>query len=397
MMYLSAALQDAQFHLESMKLELETNEDLRTIYGNLVPDLKQESVKWTNTHFETTNGVNVVARGAGKGRGVNIRNNRPTKVIIDDGETDDMVRSKQRRDKYWRWIMEVLIPSLDKERGRIKIIGTVIHPHVAVLRFFNGHGGIFRRAIEDGQSIWPQFWTLEDLYRIRDGYTKEDGTIVEGIGIRAFSQEYMNEPINDDTSIFKQDWLDRNTYENIPSDDELKQFYDVKMAVDPNAGMSQMADYMGICVIGQHRQTRKRLVLESRRVKKPINGQEEEFDRTYTRWNPLIAGVEKVLNQTALYQLLMSKNKYRLKALSPEGKDKVNRARYVEPLVEQGVILFHPSQKDLYNEAIEFPNGEHDDILDSFLYCNSLFETNSVKLETTSHNTLTGGLMQKKF
>ena len=397
-LYISDALQSAQFHFESMKIELETNDALRLVYGNLVPDLKdQQSVKWTNSHFETTNGVNVVARGAGKGRGVNIRNQRPTKVIIDDGETDEMVRSHDRREKYWRWITDVIIPSIDKERGRLKVIGTVINPHAAVKRFYDERGGIFRRAIEDGKSVWPEMWSIEDLLRLRDGYTDDKGDFHPGIGIRAFSQEYMNEPINEDTSIFKQEWLDRNQYTNIPTNEELSRFYDVKMAVDPNAGQSEMADFMGICVIGRHRGTKKRYVLECRRVKKPINGQEEEFERTYSRWNPVIAGVECVLNQTALYQMLSSRRKYRLKKLSPEGKDKVNRAHHVEPLVEQDIIQFHPNHKDLYNELIDFPNGLHDDLVDAFVYCNSLFEENAVKLTTERHDTITGGLINAKF
>lgn len=392
-LYISEALQGAQFHFESMKSELENNELLRHIYGDLVPDLKQQSVKWTNTHFETKNGVNVVARGAGKGRGVNIKNKRPTKIVVDDAESDEQVHSEQRREKYHRWLNDVIIPSKDKERGRLKLIGTVIHPECEVLKFYKGHGGIFRRAIEDEQSIWSEFWSIEDLYKLRDGYIDSDGKLIEGIGIRAFAQEYMNEPINDDTSIFRQEWLDQNTYDVIP---ELH-WLDIKMAVDPNAGQSEMADSMGIVVIGKDKRDNKRYVLEARKIKMNIMDELGVFDTIYNKWNPLIAGIECVMNQTAFYQLALSTNKYRLEELSPEGKDKVNRAQFVEPLVAQGIIKFHPTHIDLYNELIQFPNGKHDDLVDGFVYCNSLFSSNGVKLSTEKSSMLTVNLKQTQF
>ena len=67
-----------------MKTELENNRLLLSTYGNLVPSEANKGRKWTNKHFETTNGINVVARSRNKGRGVNIKNKRPTKAIGDD-------------------------------------------------------------------------------------------------------------------------------------------------------------------------------------------------------------------------------------------------------------------------------------------------------------------------
>jgi predicted phage terminase large subunit-like protein len=398
-MYISHSLEDAQFHFESMRFELESNKKLQKIYGYLVPDLKDksQSSKWTNKHFETTNGINVVARGANKGRGVNIKNRRPTKIIVDDAETDEQVHSEMRRRKYHDWLYQVIIPSLDKDRGRIKVIGTVIHPEAEILKFYKGHGGIFRRAIENEKPIW---WPLTSLQRIRDGYVDEKGMFHEGIGLRAFSQEYLNEPINDETSIFKREWLDKFTYEKIPDLTRL----DIKMAVDPNAGQSQMADFMGICVLGRDRLTGKRYVLEATHFKGSIEEADPDkpsqvafFDQIYSKWNPIVAGVECVLNQTALYQVLLAKGKYRLTKLSPEGRDKVNRARFVEPLVAQGSILFNASHVTFYNEMIQFPEGAHDDMVDAFVYANSLFERNAVEYEVKKAPMATAGLVNKRF
>lgn len=365
-LYISATLEDAQFHFESIKNELESNDWLIKCYGNLVPDPSMPSTKWTNKHFQTTNEINLVARGAGKGRGVNIRNKRPTKIIVDDAESDEQVHSSQRREKYHRWLTEVIMPSRDKERGRIKVIGTVIHPECEVLKFYKAHGGIFRKAIENGESIWPNFWSLDDLIRVRDGYIDSDGKQHEGIGLLAFSQEYLNEPINADAVVFNRQAIERNTYDELPP----LTWLEIRMAVDPNAGQSKMADFMGICVIGRDKRDNKRYVLEARKFKGKITSldtseetQESVFDTIYNRWNPSLAGIECVRTMgIALYQLLLSKNKYRLTQISPEGKDKVARAQMVTPFIEQDIIKFSPTHVDLYNEMIVFPNGEHDDV-----------------------------------
>ena len=90
-LYISDTLGAAQLHFESIKVEIENNELLRYVYGDLVPAEDSNSRKWTNKHFETSNGVNVVARGRNKGRGINIKNQRPTKAIADDIEDDEEV------------------------------------------------------------------------------------------------------------------------------------------------------------------------------------------------------------------------------------------------------------------------------------------------------------------
>lgn len=189
-LYISSTLKDAQIHFEAIKSEFENNELLTMVYGWLVPDPKDVGRKWTNTHIETTNGVNLVARGAGKGRGVNIKGKRPTKILFDDVEDDEALDSQHQRAKLHRWIYRVIFNSRDKDRGRIKFIGTVISPLCEVLLFYRNFGGIFRKAIEAGQSICPQYFPLAKLLGIRDGYTGPDGKFVSGIGTLAFCNPF---------------------------------------------------------------------------------------------------------------------------------------------------------------------------------------------------------------
>lgn len=415
--FYGATSEDVGQSFEWVKGELETNRELVAVYGSLVPQVGKPGTKWTNKHIRAANGVNVMGRGAGKGRGFNVGGHRPTKVIIDDGETDEMVRSSVRREKYWRWITEVVEPGLDPERGRLKTIGTVIHPKCAVKRFQDERGGIFRRAIEDGESIWPGYWSLERLHRLRDGWTKPDGKRVLGIGTRAFSQELLNTPLAEGLAMFPARWLEDNTFEHaeLPRAQEL----DVVMAVDPAAGEGSSADDYGACVIGRHRGTGKRYVLASSRYQGPIGsavmdrdgnkvrtGARKWFHEIYVRWQPRVCGVEASMTVCAFWQMVRDSGEYRLQKLAPSAgvgrrnASKEERAKLVVPHVEGGMVLFDPAQADLYDQLTSFPSqGVKDDVADGFFHANSLLDAGSATIDVESQRSQTGttGIRDRKF
>lgn len=424
-LYISGTLQDAGFHFESIKIEFENNDRLRGVYGDLVPkDTFRESVKWTNTHFETTNGVNVVARGANKGRGVNIKNQRPTKAIVDDAENDEQVKSILRRRKYHEWLYNVIMPSLDKERGRIKLIGTIIHPEVEILKFYKAKGGIFRKAIEDEQSIWPEYWAHSDLMRVKDGYTKEDGTYVEGLGTRTFMQEYMNEPTNDELARIKAEWIDENVYTVLPTNRE----YILRkcIAIDPQSGESDGADEFAVTVLGWYTGDRHRYVLEQKAGQASQLEQAALLVRTWLEHpTAYVVGVEKVLSQVAVYQLVLEWRAGRLElpgvngenrniplaAIGPQGSmasmaekgsDKVSRFQIHEPMIERGELHIRPEMKKLREQILFLGTDvlDHDDCVDSLVFALDLSfkgDGNRGALTTGRQSTVGGNLMREKF
>ena len=390
--YVGNTLGDAQKHFESIKMELEDNSLLRRVYGNFVPSESDYSRKWSNTHFETTNGVNVVARGACKGRGVNIKNNRPTKIILDDVEDDEQVRSPDRREKLHNWFYGVIYPSRDFQKGFVKWIGTVIHPEVEVKKFYNKFGGVFKtctvdnRSIEVSEPIWPNYFTKEKLLA-----EKED------IGTAKFNQEYMNDPIDDETARYKRKWIENNYYTELP--DKWREWCMIVMAVDPNASAKASADAMGICVMALDRRDFKRYVLDSLAVRLTIDKQLEIIKEVYDKWQPSRLGIECVMNQRALYDLaLVDPKNMRLQELNPRSKDKITRSSYVEPLVEAGKVNFSPSHQTLYEELIQFPNGAHDDTADAFFYANQMLdEIGVLKINSEKTGSIAGNIRNKKF
>lgn len=381
-LYIGKTLQDAGFHFEAIKSELENNELLVDIYGDLVPPESNIGRKWTNKHFETTNKVNVVARGAGKGRGVNIKNQRPTKIVCDDIEDDEQIRSPERCQKLHRWLYEVIFPSRDARRGFIKMIGTVLAKHAEVLKFYQKHGGIFRKAIENGETIWPAVWPLEKLNEEK-----------EKIGSRAFSQEYQNTPIDEESAIIKPLWISSNTYDVFREDTSTQKV----IILDPQAGEGKSADHFGLVVLAWNKGDKHRYVLERIIGKASQSEQAAIFVGAFQRHpTARVAGIEKLLTQVAVFQYVQDwKNraydftperceKYGIKqenrniplvAVRPEGKDggqlkdKTARLQMHEAAFERGEIHLHHTMIDFADQICGFPNLEHDDDVDALVYC----------------------------
>ena len=365
-LYVGNTIKDASLHFESIKSELEGNEILRAIYGDLVPQGNKESRKWTNTHFETTNGVNLVARGSMKGRGINIKNQRPTKIILDDVEDDEQVRSVDRREKLTRWLKEVIIPSKDPHRGYIKFIGTVLSPNCEVLSFYRQHGGVFRKAIENGKPIWPHYFSMQKLTDLK-----------ASMGSRAFAQEMMNTPVNSETALIKPEWI--SYYRELDTDGMFK-----VIMFDPQAGQTKTADYYGLSILGFRQNEAKRYLID---VQSGRLSQLEQAALVVRTWqaneNVVMVGVEKVMTQVAVYQLILdwkagkidfedvdnNKRAIPILPVTPKGKDKVARLQQFEADFERGHIFLHESLEDFATRLSAFPDLDHDDDIDSFIYC----------------------------
>lgn len=399
-MLVGATQSDVTFHFDGLKHELEANEKLEAAYGSLVPQVGAPGTKWNSRHIRTTNGVNIVGRGAGKGRGVNIDGQRPWEIAVDDGETDEMVRSEQRREKYWRWITEVIEPSLDPDNGRLIKVGTILHPKAAVKRYYDERGGVLRKAIEGGRSIWPSRFPVAKLHRIRDGYVDETGKRILGIGRRAFQQEYMNSPVGDGLTMFPAALLEKYAWDRLPLREEM----DVYMAVDPAAGEGSVADDYGLAVVGRHKVTGKRYALESSLYHGGIVGAQAWFHEAYERWQPTVAGIEAARTVQAFWQITQAKGKYRLRKLAPSmgiggrAASKEERAKLLEPHVEAGMVLFDPSQRDLYDQMTAFPSADvKDDVFDAFMHANSLLDAGGATMTPTKHRSGTSGIRSKKF
>ena len=93
---------------------------------------------------------------------------------------------------------KAIIPALDID-GRFIIIGTILHHDSLLNNKIKEYGGRIYRALDiDNNPLWPERFTYEKLMEIK-----------RAIGTIAFQQEYMNDPVDNSTSVIKREWIEK--------------------------------------------------------------------------------------------------------------------------------------------------------------------------------------------
>lgn len=212
----SDTIDQAKARVQDIRDELEGNEQILAAYGPQAPTGGGKHRRtWNQTHLELRNGVTIRAMGFGsRVRGLVRGGRRPSLILCDDMENDDAVLTEQRRTKLRRWFTKALIPCGKAGELLTVIVGTILHADSLLNRLLDtstaGHfpGWLKRRYAAqfndlgdpdpDGRTIlWPEYWTAEQLTQRR----REIGTL-------AYAQEYLNQPIDDETSQFRWAWLE---------------------------------------------------------------------------------------------------------------------------------------------------------------------------------------------
>lgn len=173
--------------LAPIKQELETNDALLELFGD------QKSSPWAADEIVLANGVKIQAIGARQSmRGIKHNNARPTYVIIDDLEDEENVATEESRRKTERWLTGTLRPALNPKKGRIRFIGTPLHPKALIQKKCEDPEWTSRKFpvvhldLETGTEIatWPDRFSLEWVHKLRQDYLAS-GSLIE------FEQEYM--------------------------------------------------------------------------------------------------------------------------------------------------------------------------------------------------------------
>lgn len=380
--------------VDNIRGELEGNQMLRWVYGDLSTDWH-----WTSGAFTTSNEVRVLARGANmKVRGLKYKHWRPDYVPIDDLENDEAVMKQERREKQLNWFKRAVLPAM-APTGKVALVGTVLHDDSLLnnaLKGEKGFGGWRRNKFaslivqEDGteHALWEKRFPVEILKRMRD-----DPTYERYLGPIAFSQEMQNEAADDAARIIKRDWIygtdeKKLTYSltekeelwrvSHPPDSqswvqsELKQ---VIMAVDPAISEKTTADFFAVFVLGIDKAGEIwELDVFQERIG-DIDKQVRKVIEMAIHWKPDRLKVESVAYQAGLARAIR-------RTAAAEGthlpvfevkpdKDKYRRAVIHSANFAGGLVHLrtdHPLFEALVKQILDFPVGEHDDMFDAYMH-----------------------------
>jgi phage terminase large subunit-like protein len=352
--------------LRKIKRELDLNLRIKNYFG------AQKSDKWSENHIILKNGVNIRARGAGG----QIRGFRPDVLILDDIETDESVRSEDQRRLLKEWLFKACLNTLIPE-GQFIIIGTIIHPLSVLADLLAVDNGWFKKkykAYEDGiqeagHELWAELWSHDKLQARK----KE-------IGSFAFSSEFMNEPISDETAPIKEDQI--RYWKELPTQ------YNAVIAVDPAYSEDENADYkvavLILCdnnanrylahfirshaKIGEFQDAIINLWLQNKGtitgVGVPNSGVEKGFFDSFMR---------KCDDRKLYPPVIELKNVFTQAGTSVSTRNKMSRViSALQPLFEQGKYYIGTEHLEARDELLSMGVSKHDDLVDAMAYAEQI-------------------------
>ncbi len=257
--------------LEPIRQEMKNNERLKFIYPFLtIKSLSSDNDKDRQDMFDIS-GVRIRALSFDKNiRGMKYLNQRPDRIWLDDIETDERVTNPELRRKDKDKLNKQIIPSLDIVNGRVKYVGTLLHHNSLLtnkLSLWNGKTYRACELTEEGDIVedtilWPEVFTKERLMK-----KKHD------IGTPSFQSEYLNQPVDDKSSLIKRKWVRSCFDETYSYEDDEK--YDFKVqGVDFAFADRASADESAFLIIGKNNNTIDLCGFVTRQGMSPL----EQFD-----------------------------------------------------------------------------------------------------------------------
>lgn len=389
MLLVSDTEAQATLFLGTFKQELQDNTELIELFGikknekGLVQFAKDTE---TDIIVECQDGhkFRIIAKGAEqKLRGLIWNGSRPDIIMCDDMENDELVLNKERREKMRKWFKGALLPCRS-DSGIVRMVGTILHADsllerlmpnasdkltiVQDLKQWSTRKGMWKcmkyRAHNSDftKLLWPDKKSAAEFKMLYEEAVKDGTTDI-------YSQEYLNEPIDESVSFFKKaDFLPLTQ-----EDRQMKLNYYI--TADLAISESEKADFSVFVIAGVDEN--KRIHVKNI-IRERMDGKElvDTFLVLQKLYDPVAMGVEDMQISKAIGPFLreeMIKNNtfISLLPLKHGGKDKTTRARSVQARLRAHGIKFD-KEGDWYpifeNECLSFPRGKHDDQVDAFAY-----------------------------
>lgn len=378
---LSLVVSETQGHsvksLNWLARQILFNKKLTQVYG------LEKGTKWAeNDELEIINRkFDTVTRVAGLGitgqvRGFNFDDNRPDLILLDDPCNEENTGTKDQRRKTNDLILGALVNGL---------AAPATHPHASLIMCqtpLHKEDAIETATIdpawetitygcfkEDGTSQWEDLFPTEWLLKQKATYSARNQ-------LSLWLREMECKVVSSETAAFRAEWL---VMDNLIPEEGF-----TLMSIDPtpppvNAAGTQTVGYLerlddaAVCVI---KVKGRDVFLAEYYITKSPNTREflyKIFD-LYTRWRPLFVGVETVNYQRSLKEAIeqeMQNTGIFFPVVPYESKRKKGM-RIMQEITNRAYnrsVHVHPDMHEFINQYTEFPNSEHDDLLDAFSIC----------------------------
>lgn len=387
--------------LAHIKLEFEFNELLNAAFAppaqeSLKPPGRQHA--WNINNIILTNYSRILALGRlSQTRGKLHLSFRPTLFLLDDLEGNTKVTNIRILQDTRTWLFTEVLPARHMSanyNGRVYVYGNVVHEHCLVnhlRRKSDMFHTMYRQALEpdaDGEltSIWPERRPTNLLVREREEYSKE-GRLAEWL------QENMNEamvraerPFGSEKLMFYEaeygwsarDHLGYLAIDRVYNEQRGRIYWNrtnpvcTYLGVDVAAGEESASDYNVVLVIAvDHREDVYVLDYWHKKTGS-ISEVRDQIFRLAGKYNVRACTIEVIGTQRWMYNEVRKRQRELgqwFKLIPEKHSSQMSKqercAILLEPRFDSGALRLRKDMLELQTELQQFPQGEHDDIVDA--------------------------------
>ena len=328
------------------------SEDYQKIFSTTLQEDSKAEGRW-----ETAQGGEYFAAGVGgaiTGRGADL-------LIIDDPHSEQDAMSKTALESAYEWYTsgprQRLQPGgkivLVMTRWSTKDLTGLLLANQKEEKADQWHVVEFP-AIMDHGPVWPEYWNKEELEKVK-------ATLPVG----KWNAQWMQAPTSEEGAIIKREWWNVYKKENIPPLQHVIQSYDTAFL------KKQTADYSAITTWGvffpNEDSPANLILLDAMKGRYEFPELRRLALQQYKYWQPESVIIEAKASGLPLTYELRQMDIPVINFTPSKGNDKHARVNAVAPLFESGMI-WAPEQKfadEVIEECAAFPNGDHDDLVDS--------------------------------
>lgn len=217
----------------------------------------------------------------------------------------------------------------------------------------------FPAIMPSGKQLWPEFWPLEELLKTK-----------EALHPRFWSAQYQQDPTSAESAIIKREWWKVWPDDDPPPVEYMIQSWDTAFTKNDRSDYSACTTW-GVFYKDDDKKTGKLLpniiLLDSFKEKLEFPELKDVAFKHYKEFNPDTLIVEAKASGHSLIQELRQMGIPVQEFVPSKGSDKIARLNSITDLFASGVVWYPETRwaQELIEETADFPNGEHDDLVDS--------------------------------
>jgi predicted phage terminase large subunit-like protein len=215
----------------------------------------------------------------------------------------------------------------------------------------------FPALMPSGTPLWPEFWSQEELEAIRDE-----------IPVGKWNAQYQQNPTSEAGALIKRESWRIWEKKTPPVCDYIIQSWDTAFETNNRADFSVCTTW-GIFykTAEDGMQAPNIILLDCYKERMEFPDLKRKAHELYLEWEPDTLIIEKRASGASLIQELRRTGIPLMEYTPSKGSDKIARVNAVTDLFASGFVWCPETRwaDEVMEECASFPNGEHDDIVDS--------------------------------